>query len=184
MSRLKFIVILFFYSTRYFTVMPLTYMTCTLGRAGVQRLSDRVLDSRPNGRGFQPHRRHCVASLSKNIKPGLVLVQPRKTRPFITERLLMGRKESNQTSHVLWLNWTLVSSMCIRTINEDPDQSTHVRWLNWTLVSSNYPRTINEDPDQSTNMRWLNWTSVSSMYLHTINEDPKPVIIFYNCKIY
>ena len=27
----------------------------------------------------------------------LVLVQPRKTRPFITERLLMGRKESNQT---------------------------------------------------------------------------------------
>ena len=29
--------------------------------------------------------------------PSLVLVQPRKTRPFITERLLMGRKESNQT---------------------------------------------------------------------------------------
>ena len=27
----------------------------------------------------------------------LVLVQPRNTRPFITERLLMGRKESNQT---------------------------------------------------------------------------------------
>ena len=36
-------------------------------------------------------------SLSKNINPSLVLVQPRKTRPFITERLLMGRKESNQT---------------------------------------------------------------------------------------
>ena len=30
--------------------------------------------------------------------PSLVLVQPRKTRPFITERLLMGRKESNQTN--------------------------------------------------------------------------------------
>ena len=29
--------------------------------------------------------------------PSLVLVQPRKTRPYITERLLMGRKESNQT---------------------------------------------------------------------------------------
>ena len=28
----------------------------------------------------------------------LVLVQPRKTRPCITERLLMGRKESNQTN--------------------------------------------------------------------------------------
>ena len=29
--------------------------------------------------------------LSKNINPSLVLVQPRKTCPFITERLLMGR---------------------------------------------------------------------------------------------
>ena len=37
-------------------------------------------------------------SLSKNINPSLVLVQPRKTRPFITERLLMGRKASNQTN--------------------------------------------------------------------------------------
>ena len=64
---------------------------------GAQWLSGRVLDSRPNGRGFEPHRRHCVVSLSKNINPSLVLVQPRKTRPFITERLLMGRKESNQT---------------------------------------------------------------------------------------
>ena len=61
-------------------------------------LSGRVLDSRPKGRGFEPHRRHCVVSLSKNINPSLVLVQPRKTRPFITERLLMGRKESNQTN--------------------------------------------------------------------------------------
>ena len=60
-----------------------------------------MLDSRPKGRGFEPHRRHCVVSLSKmskNINPSLVLVQPRKTRPFITERLLMGRKESNQTN--------------------------------------------------------------------------------------
>ena len=33
----------------------------------------------------------------RHIYPRLVLVQPRKTRPYITERLLMGRKESNQT---------------------------------------------------------------------------------------
>ena len=46
--------------------------------------------------GFKPHRLHCVVSLSKT-QPNLVLVQPRKTCPFITERLLMGRKESNQT---------------------------------------------------------------------------------------
>ena len=31
------------------------------------------------------------------IYPSLVVVQPRKTSPFITEGLLMGRKESNQT---------------------------------------------------------------------------------------
>ena len=60
-------------------------------------LSGRVLDWRPRARGFEPHWRHCVVSLSKNINPSLVLVQPRKTRPFINERLLMGRKESNQT---------------------------------------------------------------------------------------
>ena len=65
---------------------------------GAQWLSGRVLDSRPKGRRFKPHWRHCVVSLSKNINPSLELVQPRKTRPFITERLLMGRKESNQTN--------------------------------------------------------------------------------------
>ena len=65
---------------------------------GAQWLSGRVLDSRQKGRGFEPHRRHCVVSLSKNINPSLVLVQPRKTRPFITERLLIGRKDSNQTN--------------------------------------------------------------------------------------
>ena len=37
-------------------------------------------------------------SLSKNINHSLVLIQPRKTRPFIIEKLLMGRKESNQTN--------------------------------------------------------------------------------------
>ena len=68
---------------------------------GAQWLSDRVLDLRPKGRGFEPHRRHCVVSLSKNINPSLVLVQPRKTLPFITERLLIGRKESNQTNKII-----------------------------------------------------------------------------------
>ena len=35
---------------------------------------------------------------ARHINPSLVLAQPRKTRPYITERLLMGRKESNQTN--------------------------------------------------------------------------------------
>ena len=67
---------------------------------GGQLLSGRALDSRPKGRGFEPHRCHCVVSLSKNINPGLVLVQPRKIHPFIIERLLMGRKESNQNQNL------------------------------------------------------------------------------------
>ena len=32
---------------------------------GAQWLSGRVLDSRLRGRGFEPHRHHCVVSLSK-----------------------------------------------------------------------------------------------------------------------
>ena len=72
---------------------------------GAQWLSDRVLDSKPRGRGFKSHRRLCVVSLSKNINPSLVLVQPRKTLPFITERLLMGHKESNQTNYFLNTLW-------------------------------------------------------------------------------
>ena len=63
-----------------------------------QWLSGRVLDWRPRGGGFKPHWRHYVVSLSKNINPSLVLVQLTKTHPFITKRLLMGCKESNQTN--------------------------------------------------------------------------------------
>ena len=62
-------------------------------RWGAQWLSGRVLDSTPRGRGLELHQCHCVGSLSKNINPSLVLVQPRKTRPYITERLLMGVKK-------------------------------------------------------------------------------------------
>ena len=76
---------------------------------GVQWLSGRVLDWRPKGRGFEPHRRHCVVSLSKNINPSLVLVQPRKTHPCITEILLMECRESNKqtnkqtfNTHIVW----------------------------------------------------------------------------------
>ena len=60
---------------------------------GAQWLSGRELDSRPRGTGFEPHWRHCVVSLSKNINPTLILVQPRKTHPYITERLLTECKE-------------------------------------------------------------------------------------------
>ena len=83
--------------------LPRPVLVTTHGKAtqknklkkGAQWLSGRVFDSRLRGRGFEPHRCHCVVSLSKNINPNLILVQPRKTHPFITERLLMGRKESD-----------------------------------------------------------------------------------------
>ena len=78
----------------------------TAGLSGAQWLSGRVIDSRPRGRGFEPHRRHCVVSSSKNINPSLVLVQPRKTRPFITEILLMGRKKLNETKLLDCINVT------------------------------------------------------------------------------
>ena len=90
---------------------------------GAQWLSGRMLDSRPRGRGFMPHRRHCVVSLSKNINPSLVLVQPKKTRPFITERLLMGRKESNKTN----INHQM--SICIRKRDQNA-------WYNFILLVS------------------------------------------------
>ena len=40
------------------------YISLSQGEGGMQWLSDRVLDSRPRGRGFEPHRRHCIVSLS------------------------------------------------------------------------------------------------------------------------
>ena len=33
---------------------------------GAQWLSGRVLDWRPKGRGFEPHRRHCVVVLEQD----------------------------------------------------------------------------------------------------------------------
>ena len=35
-------------------------------KPGAQWLSGRVLDSRPKGRGFEPHRRHCVVVLEQD----------------------------------------------------------------------------------------------------------------------
>ena len=41
--------------------------------------SGSVVECLTRDLGSEPH---CVVSLSKNINPSLVLVQPRKTRPF------------------------------------------------------------------------------------------------------
>ena len=45
-----------------------------------------------------PHRGNSNVCLQHPMcYPSLVLLQPRKNRSYITERLLMGRKASNQT---------------------------------------------------------------------------------------
>ena len=43
---------------------------------------------------------HCVLEQDTLIRLVLVQVQPRKTCPDITERLLMGHKESTQTKKI------------------------------------------------------------------------------------
>ena len=81
-----------------------------------------MLDLRHRGRGVKPHQRHCVVSLSKNINHSFVLVQPRKTRPFITERRLTERKKTNLTNNNICfllrkkkeMNYTLISGGLIR----------------------------------------------------------------------
>ena len=41
---------------------------------------------------------------ARHINPSLVLVQPRKTRPFITEILFMGPKESKKKKNTKWIS--------------------------------------------------------------------------------
>ena len=38
----------------------------TTSLEGAVWLSGRVLDSRPRGRGFEPHRRHCIVVLEQD----------------------------------------------------------------------------------------------------------------------
>ena len=55
--------------------------------------SGSVVQCLTRDREFEPCRRHCVVVLEHS----LVVVQSRKTHPRLTERLLMERKETNQT---------------------------------------------------------------------------------------
>ena len=115
----------------------------TILEKGAQWLSGRVLDSRPKGREFEPHRRHCVVSLSKNINPSLGLVQPRKTRSFITERLLMGRKESNQT------NKQFLKMIFLRTPHSNERLLCYWIFLSFSLLWNclSYPHWVGRNPE-------------------------------------
>ena len=76
------------------TVCNITVLNGLVG--GVQWLSGRVIDSRPKGPGFQPHQHYCFVSLSKTQLSLLSTGATLDDRLDITERLLMGSKESNQ----------------------------------------------------------------------------------------
>ena len=100
-------------------------MFCHETCMGEQEHSGRVLDLRPRGRRFEPHGCHCVVSFSKNINPRLVLVQPRKTRPFITERLLMGCNDSNQNQMKLVLSNQAIHTHVRCSCCGDPSEFSH-----------------------------------------------------------
>ena len=82
-------------------------------------------------------------SLSKNINHSLVLVQPKKTRPNITERLLMGRKESNQIceNRKVFLKHPLKNKICFERGLKVTLRL--IKWLNVT-VSEGYSH-VDED---------------------------------------
>ena len=71
-----------------------------------------MLDSRQKGRGFEPHRRHCVVVLEQDTYIlAYYWFNPGEDPSRITERLLSGCKESNQTNKNIvgnpmsWLNY-------------------------------------------------------------------------------
>ena len=85
-----------------------------------------MLDSKPKGRGFEPHRRHCVVVLEQDT---FILVSTSSTQEDpsrITERLLSGRKESNQTNYLKFTS---------KFINEHSDQFV---WKSWCLTNMTF----------------------------------------------
>ena len=75
--------------------------------------SGSVVECLTRDRGFRASPGSlCCGPWARHIYPSLVLVQPRKTCPCLTERLLMGCKESNQTK--MWMR-RLISIFAVCT---------------------------------------------------------------------
>ena len=79
---------------------------------GMQWLSGRALESRPKGRGLTPQGRNCVVSLSINLC--FVLVQPSKTRPDVTEKIVdwdvkdqINQTKQNDSSYIIFKRQSL-----------------------------------------------------------------------------
>ena len=54
------------FSFLFLTFNIINQLCHTIMHQGAQWLSGRVLDSGPKGRGFEPHRRHCVVVLEQD----------------------------------------------------------------------------------------------------------------------
>ena len=78
---------------------------CTKLRLGAQWLSARLETEGPRVQASSASPR--CGPWARHIYPSLVLVQPRKTRPCLTESLLKGRKELNQTNKATYVLFTL-----------------------------------------------------------------------------
>ena len=75
---------------------------------------------------------------ARHIYPSLVLIQPRKTRPRSTERLLMGRKESNQTvnkQNSMWLSSCDSPYLLILTARENVKSISFDIWQHKYLLA-------------------------------------------------
>ena len=94
---------------------------------GLQWLSGRVLDSRPRGRRFGPHRGHCVVSFSKSINPSLVQCTGSTQEDlslFITYYfafLVTGRLASGSEFKVYYSYWTKFFSDIISLLGCNSD---------------------------------------------------------------
>ena len=99
-------------TARFWSELSSTTILCVY-KHQKRELSGRVLDSRPSDCKLEPH--CCVTlmfPLERHVYICLVLVQPRKTRPGVTEKLftrmqrIKSNKQTKQTAKAL-------TSMCI-----------------------------------------------------------------------
>ena len=99
---------------------------------------------------------------ARHINPILVLVQPRRTCPFITERLLMGHKESH------WTNKTNTLYLTIKLWNSHfwfykdsnpwtrpPDKSVLQYWK--IIFAISQPKHMLWVLKRTISMRWFFW---------------------------
>ena len=77
-----------------------------VGKTWHGELSGRVLDLRSESCRLEPHRQHCVVSLSKTHYPRISLLSTGSTQEDPSR---LGRKESNKAKQFTWLGQSRIS---------------------------------------------------------------------------